>query len=195
MNVIAARLPDISYRAFSVSRDHRLVLSAAIYRLLREEQVPALLLSGNGPMRTVLHEPLARIDRARQEVGAVLAVFADLLRTPAEGNQAGVSSARQLTERAILVLNAFTKSAVIVIPASCDQAPTVLTVRLPGKAMHLAEATWSDVFGPTATSHRRGTRLRRWPRRWRLTNWILPSASLHLDLLLPSAGAGPSGAG
>ncbi len=189
LNVVAARLPDVSDQAFSASRDHRLVLSAAIYRLLRDETVPALLLNSNAPMRQELREPLGRLDRARQEVGTVLKIFADLLAGLTPGQLASKAAARELTERAILVLSAFTRSAVVVIPASREQPPTQLTVRLPGRALHLAAATWPDVFGPDATSHRRWTRSRAWRRHLRLSNWIFPNASLHLDLLLSSASA------
>ncbi len=187
LNVAAARLPDVSDQDFSVSRDHRLVLSAASYRLLRDETVPALLLKGDEPMRPALREPLARIDRAREEVGRVLEAFADLLAQA--GQDASKAAARQLTERAAQVLSAFTESAVIVIPASREQPPTQLTVRLPGRALHLAAATWPDVFGPGVAPHRRWSRSRNWRRHLRLSNWIFPSASLHLDLLLPSADA------
>ncbi len=189
VNVVAARHCDVSEQAFDASRDHRLVLSAAIYRLLRDETVPAPLLNSDDPMRTAPREPMARIDRARHEIGTMLAAFADLLTHPDPAPHAGKAAARQLTERAILVLSALTRSTVIVIPADRHQHATVLTVRLPGRALHLAPARWADVFGPTATSHRRWTSSRKWRRRLRVTNWIFPSASLHLDLLLPSADA------
>lgn len=189
LNVVAARLSDISDLTFAARRDHRLVLSAAIYRLLRDETVPAPLLNGDRPMRPALKEPMTRIDRARDDVGNVLTAFADLLTAPGLAPQGGKAAARRLTERAILVLSALTRSAVIVIPADRHQPPTVLTVRLPGRALHFATARWADIFGPHATPHRRWTRSGGWRRRLRVTNWIFPSASLHLDLLLPSADA------
>lgn len=189
VNVAVARLPDVSGQTSSPGRDHRLVLSAAIYRLLRDETVPAPLLDGDGPMREVPAEPMGRIDRARHEIGTLLATFAGLLTAPIPPDQVNMLSARQLTERAIRVLNAVTKSATIVIPADREQPPAVLTVRLPGRALHLAPAKWADVFGLHATPHRRWRRSGSWRRHLRFSNWIFPSASLHLDLLLPSANA------
>jgi hypothetical protein len=189
VNVAVARLPDINGQTSSLGRDHRLVLSAAIYRLLRDETVPAVLLAGDRPVRLPPPEPMGRIDRARDQIGNLLGAFARLLLEPVPPAEPNRSSARQLTERAIQMLNAVARSAVVVVPARREQPPTVVTVRLPGRALHLAPAKWADVFGPHATPHRRWRRSGHWRRYFRLGNWILPSASLHLDLLLPSASA------
>lgn len=196
VNVAAARLSDVGDQEFAGGRDHRLVLSAAIYRLLRDETVPAPLLISDGPVRPASMEPMGQIDRARHEVGAVLTAFAGLLTEPDLESRGGWAAARQLAERALLVLSALTRSAIIVIRADRVQPPTVLSVRLPGRALHRATARWADVFGPAATSHRRWASFRTWWRklsriwrRLRITNWIFPSASWQLDVLLPSAEA------
>src|ERR1017187_9725594 len=44
LNVAAARLPEVGGLSFSGTRDHRLLLAAAIYRLLRSEHVPTAVL-------------------------------------------------------------------------------------------------------------------------------------------------------
>lgn len=173
--------------SLSVTRDHRLLLSAAIYRLLRSEHVPADVLRGDVPARRPGHEPLPRIDRMRNQLGALLAPYSALLADPADaGNDA--SGARQLTVRAIRVLRAFAESAVVVVAADRDRTPTVLTVTLPGRALHMESASWADVRGPQGGTGRRWSRPGAW-RSLRPGNWVLPRATLRLDLLLASAEA------
>ncbi len=189
VNVAVARLPHITSETFSPGRDHRLVLSAAIYRLLRDEVVPAPLLSSDAPMHVLPDEPMGRIGGAAAEVGGMLATFAGLLNGTVRHDQEDKLDARRLTERAIRVLEAVTKSAIIVIPVDLDQPPTVLTVTLPGRALHLAPVKWPEVFGPNKAQDRDWSRSAGWRRHLRFSNWIFPSASVHLDLLLPAASA------
>jgi hypothetical protein len=70
------------------------------------------------------------------------------------------------------------ESAVVVVAVERDDTPTVLTVRVPSRALHLAPSV------------RRASRPRTWhwlhPATW---SWILPRAHLQVDLLLPSADA------
>src|SRR5580658_5426650 len=190
LTVAAARLPDLdeAHDGFNASRDQQLLLSAAIYRLLRGETVPVPVLTGEVAAREVHKEPMPRIDRVQNEVGALLKPFSDLLAETVPADRPGKAAARALTERALRLLSAYTDSAIVVIPADRDQTPTVLTVRLPGRALHLAQAKWTEVFGPAATPHRRWAGSRSWSA-FRPRNWIFPSASVHLDLLLPSADA------
>lgn len=190
LNVAASRLPDLVAGAegFNANRDHQLLLSAAIYRLLRGETVPEPVLERKVAARQVHREPMPRIDRVRNQVGELLGPFSGLLAKKLPADQPSKSAARQLTERALQLLSAFTDSAIVVIAAEREHTPTVMTVKLPGRALHQADAKWTEVFGSQATRHRR------WAgspslRRFRVSNWIFPSASLHLDLLLPSAGA------
>jgi hypothetical protein len=182
VNVAAARLPDVSSESFSPGRYHRLVLAAAIYRLLRAEIVPAL-----APDRP--DESPGPIGTAADEVRAMVTAFAALLKEPVPRDQANRLNARQLTERAVRVLEAVTKSAIIVIPVNLQQPPTVLKVTLPGRALHLAPVKWSEVFGEDGAEELQWSRVTSWRRFLRFSNWIFPNASVHLDLLLPSASA------
>jgi hypothetical protein len=207
----ATRLLDTDGQHFNPTRDHRLILSAAIYRLLRGEHVPKAVLDGEIKARQATGPQLPRIDRMRHHLGDFLKSYADLLTstnpysgtaaspdngtaslddgTPASPHGGEVdASARHLTERAIRVLRAFAESAVVVVAAERGQTPAVLTVRVPSRALHLAPARWANVLGPATPS------ARRWARpgagRWlHPGNWVLPRASLQLDLLLPSADA------
>jgi hypothetical protein len=190
LDVAAARQADLREQGptVSVTRDHRLVMSAAIYRLLRGETVPELVLTHRVPPRESAQEPMRRIDGARKDLGVLLAPFWGLLSQAVPAEQEQRSAARQLTERANQVLMAFTESTVVVIPAERNQAPTVLTVKLPGRALHSARAPWALIFGPDASP---AQALASAPVLWwlRPSNWVFPSASLHLDMLLPAADA------
>ena len=186
VNVAVARLPDISNRKLTPGRDQRLVLSAAIYRLLRDEVVPPNPAGEAIAVDEMPGEATGRIGPAQRAIRDMLTEFAGLLRQKISSNDANRINARQLTERALRVLDAMTESAIIVVPAELNQPPTVLTVTLPGRALHSAPTKWEDLFGPSARPNREGGRSAGW--RWHLrpSNWIFPSASLHLDLLLSS---------
>ena len=187
LNVAVAHLPAVNGRSFSESRDHRLLLSAAIYRLLRGEHVPPAVLNREVPARQEDGEPLHRLDRVRNELGDLLTPFSDLLADTVPPDHDDAVAARQLTERAIRVLRAFAESAVVVVAAERSHPPTVLTVTVPGRALHHASARWAAVSGRVTAPPRRAR-----PGAWhwlRPDNWVLPRASLQLDLLLPSADA------
>jgi hypothetical protein len=189
-SVAAARLPDSSATTVIPGRDERLVLSAGIYRLLRDETVPASALQSDNPAREMLPGPSGRIGRARNESRVLLSHYGQLLTDPAAAGCTGGSGARQLAERAVRLLEAFRLSAVIVVPVESGQQRTaVIRVTIPDRALHLATTTWAGLFGPAVTPHRQWRRSAVLRRRLRLRNWILPGASLHLDLLLPSADA------
>jgi len=72
--------PDGDGPGFTAARGHRLVLSAAIYRLLRREHVPAAVLEGTMPARRRgAHGPLPRFERVRRELEDVLDLFSESL--------------------------------------------------------------------------------------------------------------------
>ena len=189
---VHAWLPDTGDRDFSAARDHRLLLAAAIYRLLRNEHVPTNVLDRKVPPRSAPDGYLPRIGRVRRELGELLEHYSSLLTRPVSQNgdsaARDVTSTRRLTERAIMVLRAFAESAIVVVLADRKHIPTVLTVTVPGRALHQAPAGSTDLAGPVTASARRwaGPGLRRW---LHPANWILPRASLQIDLLLPSADA------
>jgi hypothetical protein len=189
---VQAWLPDASDGVSSTTRDHRLLLSAAIYRLLRNEHVPTNVLEGKVPPRQVADGHLPRISRVRRELGGMLGHYSSLLARPAGRRDDpaawDVASARRLTERALVVLRAFAESAIVVVVADREHTPTVLTVTVPGRALHQAPTRSAELIGPVTTSARRwaGPGLRR---SLNPANWILPRATLQIDLLLPSADA------
>ena len=148
----------------TATRDQRLVLSAAIYRLL---------CSGTaGPPRTssaadagapALGRPkgswrLSRLDNAKAELGKLFRPYMGLPEEEPEGavpaatasdaasdgsahaQASGLSSrwdrsTLELTRRAIAVLEAFARSPIVVVPIDRESTPTVLTVRVPTREM------------------------------------------------------------
>ena len=192
---VDAWMPDAGGLGFTANRDHRLLLSAAIYRLLRNEHVPSPVL-GRGRLR---REPASgdqsRIARARHQLRNVLAHYSNLLteatgqiererRRPAEE----VSLARRIAERALLVLRALAESTIVVVTADQGVPGRALMVTVPGRALHIAPSRRTELTGPVSESARRWARLGSW-RRWHPENWILPRASLQIDLLLPNSDA------
>ena len=194
VNMAVSRLPDVGGPDFGATRDHRLMLSAAIYRLLRSEHVPTAVMTREVPAWQPADGPLPRFGRVRRDLGWLLKYYSGLLTStgpsqPGDAAGAGRSAfSRQLTERAIWVLRAFAQSAVVVVAAERGPTPTVLTVAVPSRALHLAPPGWVEAGRPA------GGTARRWagPASWRWlhpANWILPRACLQIDLLLPSADA------
>ena len=150
-------------------------------------------MTGEVSARAAADGPLPRFGRVRRELGDVLEHFSRLLVSPASSvSSAAVGAgrsafARQLTMRAIRVVRAFAESAVVVVAAERTGSPTVFTVTVPSRALHLGPPGPLELSGQAALDQERG-----WPAsgRWlRPTNWILPRASLQIDLLLPSADA------
>jgi hypothetical protein len=202
VNIAVARLPDVGGRNVSASRDQRLLLSAALYRLLRSEHVPSAVMAREVPPRRAAAGPVQRIGKARRELAILLDSYASLLTAPDEPDGAHVpgaagapdaapddndpagrsSFARRLTERAIQVLRAVAESAVVVVAADLGRTPTVLTVTVPSRALHQAPRRRTRVAPAPASRASRWLR----PVMW---NWILPRARLQIDLLLPSADA------
>lgn len=190
VNMAVPRLPDSGNGHLSSIRAQRLMLSAAVYRLLRGDHVPSAVLSRQTPPRQVEVGPVRRIGRARRDVGDLLEYFAGLL-TPAQSSGPDdAAGTRRLTERATRVLLAFAESTVVVVAAELGHSPATLTVTVPSRALHLALPGAVEAEGSVARTARRWRRRVSWrwlyPVRW---NWILPRALLQIDLLLPSAEA------
>src|SRR5260370_26309977 len=78
VNMAEARLPDVGGPDFSATRDHRLMLSAAIYRLLRSGHVPAAVRTTGLPGRQVAVRPPPRVRRARRCGADLLAHYSTL---------------------------------------------------------------------------------------------------------------------
>ena len=204
VNIAIARLPDLGRLGVSASRDQRLLLAAAIYRLLRSENVPKGVMSGDTAGQQAPGGPAQRIGTARRALTDLLGSYAGLLEpVPAEPAQATTAGqgdgagpgqnyerdhaeperrvfARVLTGRAIQVLDAFTKSAIVVVAADRARTPTVLTVTVPSRPLREQQ--------PPPPSERGTPVLLRWLRPSTL-NRVLPRARLEIDLLLPSADA------
>jgi hypothetical protein len=203
VNIAVARLPDLGQRGVSASRDQRLLLTAAIYRLLRSENVPKAAMTDGTAAQRAPRGPAQRIGTARRELTDLLGYYEGLLEPvpaePAQAEAAGQGNgarpgrrsepddpalerriyARVLTERAIRVLDAFTKSAIVVVAADRARTPTVLTVTVPSRPLREQ---------PPPSPRRRTPGLLRWlgPS---ILNRRLPRARLEIDLLLPSADA------
>jgi hypothetical protein len=183
MNMAERRMPDGDDGSDSSARNQRLVLSAAVYRLLRGDHVPSAVRTGQRQ-----DEPSAapgrRIGPARRAVGTKLRHFTAALTAPGEGDPA---NARQLAERAVKVLRAFAECTVVV--AEADRTPATLIVTVPSRALHGPGSGVADDESPgTAAPRWRYPGSWRWlhPDRW---NWIVPRARLRIDLLLPSSEA------
>jgi hypothetical protein len=151
------------------TRDQRLLLSAAIYRLLQARNDNP---SGAGPDRTPsgaqpLREEWSGDGKMAGRIGAAKGRLDGLLAHYAEEN-AGTddltraASAFVLTQRAIEVLEGFAEAIVVVVAVSSTSTPTVFTVHAPTR--RLREDGPRPIVG--------------WPR-----------ARLLIDLLLPSADA------
>ncbi len=188
VNIAGTRQQGVVAAGFSATRDHRLLLSAAIYRMLRAEHVPTAVLNRQVGARRTVEGPLPRIDRVRTELGDLLKSYSDLLANPQPAGNEDATAARELARRATQVLKAFAESAIVVVAADRGYGPAVLTVTVPSRALHLAPPRWAGALGPVTAPARRWARPDGW--RWlRPGNWVLPRATLELDLLLPSADA------
>jgi hypothetical protein len=198
VNVAVARWPGADEKRPTATRDMRLLLSAAIYRLLRREpavQPGAVLRADRAGLRSTHDraEP-PRIEKAKEQLDKLLQSYQDLLlgeQPRSGGNHAEHGDSRdrggsappgpaaadrgpllftpELVLRAVMVLEALAQSVVVVVPVDRESAPTVLTVRVPTRRLDAPRTR--SLLHP-------------------LTWWILrPRAHLQIDLLLPSAEA------
>ncbi len=192
VNMATAHWPGAAEEMPAATRDERLLLSAAIYRLLRSGASgnvdsglagPELFSSKTGlsdahieimSTKASPEEPAPRIVRAKEELARLLSAYIDLL-DPPSGASAGEQIERgapqfapELARRAMSVLQALAESVAIVVPIDHDSTPTVLTVRVPARNM-IRYSSW-NLFRP---------------RTW----MIRPLARLEIDVLLATADA------
>jgi len=185
------------------TRDQRVLLSAAIYRLLRREPrrigVPvdpaAMLTSADAAAvlrklagrhdisssESGLSAGTFRINEARRRLLGLLDGYTVYLarRASPKDTKTPMPDAEfvpELADRAIRVLQAIAASTIVVVPVNFDTEPTVLTVRVPTRNL---KPTWKKF----AWRHVRTWRIS--PRSW----LIRPSGHLEIDVLLPTADA------
>ena len=183
------------------TRDERMLLSAAVYRLLRRESSPTAGATSADIMREfdqfaaslthVLAAPPPdaarfRITDARHRLRKLLAAYIIYLGLYAEVPAAATAArerrlgesqfAPRLAYRAVRVLQALVASTIIAVPLELDPVPTVLTVRVPAR-------TLTPTSRPFTLAKPRTWKP--WPSTWQ----IRPSAHLEIDVLLPTADA------
>ena len=189
VNIAAAHWPGTDGRDFHATRDQRLVLSAAIYRLLRREHVPTAIMSGDAPPRQGAGETRSRLGTARGGLFDLIAAYpaASLDSTEHDTRDDWPSSVRpHLRTRALQLLMAFSESAVVVVAAERTGMPSVLSVQAPSRTLYRLRPGRDRTTAAGAQA--------RWPGRWRLLRprtwiWLLPRARLQVGLLFPSADA------
>lgn len=147
-------------RSSENSRDERVLMSAAIYRLLQ-----------GGSPRTRLASVLTtrRVKAARTALLYLINPYIDFLEQRAWNVAPREQFVPELAHRAIIVLKALADSTIIAVPTEYDASPTVFTVRVPSRPLMSA----TEPFHPRNPAT--------WLRR--------PSGRLAIDLLLPTADA------
>jgi hypothetical protein len=138
------------------TRDQRVLLSAAIYRMMRDGKTDGIDAQHTSP---VLATP--RMKEARDGLLSLFSPYIRNLQKLAKGATPKDQFVPELAQRAIIVLEALIKSTVIVVPLSYDVKTTVLTVRVPART--LERCAWAirpsahldiDVLLPTADADR-----------------------------------------
>ncbi len=178
VNMAVSHWPDAGGQRPSASRDQCLLLSAAIYRLLRRGSIVQQSITKEASERAPENgASIGRIDSSRQQLLRVLKRYNHLLdevakQTSLEG--VGQDSSRtpqfapELARRAVVVLNALAESVLIVVPIYPASAPTVLTVRVPTRSLNSSSG-------------------------WKLlkpSTWMLrPLGRLEIDALMPTSDA------
>lgn len=149
------------------TRDERLLLSAAIYRMLRDGST-----ENNGGVEPVGIE-MQRIKNARKRLAGLLDRYISPLNpqariTPPNKETAAERQSRsELARRAVKVLQALSESIIMVVLANYTQAPSVLTVRVPTRTLKVSKSSW----------------IKPW-------TWVIrPAGRLEIDVLLPTADA------
>ena len=176
VNMATARWPDTGDPSPYAVWDQRLVLAAAIYRLLNGESPdePAGPDSAEPPGGL---ETMAQLGKARSQLYRTLGPFVRRQGEPDTGSASTLL--QQLIQRAVTVLRAFSESVIVVVPVEPERIPSMLAIQVPSRTLSpLAREPWRLL--DLSTWH--------WlhPDTW---NWILPRAHLKIDLLLPSADA------
>jgi hypothetical protein len=176
------------------TRDERVLLSAAVHRLLHPGSEPAAELTSAAIIKefadftkSLTHIPVRRgpdaarfrITEAGYRLRLMLAVYItylglyaeiDAAETVAETLKLAESQfAPKLAYRAVRVLQALAALTIIAVPLDIDTAPTVLTVRVPARSLSLESEQ---------------------VRRMRPSTWLIrPSGHLQIDVLMPTADA------
>jgi hypothetical protein len=162
----------------TASRDQCLLLSAAIYRLLRRDSASRLPQKQDAAKAEAERSASTRrIEISRQQLLNALKRYNRLLEAAADQTSRKGTGyhgpmtpifAPELARRAVMVLKALAESVVIVVPINRATAPTVLTVRVPTRTLNS-------------------------PREWRFlrrSTWMLrPLGRLEIDALMPTADA------
>jgi hypothetical protein len=191
VNLAVAYWPGPASAAPPATRDERLLLSAAIYRMLRpstgqdqdlllaEQRVSAGVRGARrrplpgAAARDVMDEPTPRIVKAKEQLIQLLDMYvrvleADIGRQRGGGSPEVPQFAPELARRSIAVLRALGESVIVVVPINYDATPTVLTVRVPTRNLE-CEASW---------------------RLLRADSWLLrPLGRLEIDVLMPTSDA------
>jgi len=175
INMFVVQGPDMLVElGWTPEHDQKLLLSAAIYRLLQRHDAAYSSLQEAAPPAES-----AEIHRARRWVLPLLDALAAVL-SPAHLDaipRRGWPVMPELPHRVTTVLRALAESEVVVVALERVQTPTVVTVTLPSRPLHLRP-------GP-AKRHQRHIS----PPRLRAWHWAVPRVDVDVDLLLPSSEA------
>ena len=176
VNMAISHWPDTGGQRPFASRDQCLLLSAAIYRLLRRGNIVQQSIT-TGERAPETGASIGRIDNSRQQLLRTLKRYNYLLDEIAKQSsreRMGQDSSRtpqfapELARRAVVVLNALAESVLIVVPIYPASAPTVLTVRVPTRTLKSSSG-------------------------WKLlkpSTWMLrPLGRLEIDALMPTSDA------
>ncbi|HTU72135.1 MAG TPA: hypothetical protein VMG38_01320 [Trebonia sp.] len=147
-----------------VDRDQRVVLSAAVFRLLSrggEDWRNGASGHANGRDRVNGGADHGALSTARGKLDDLLRRYAQARQVP--GTSDGPSrSASTMAERAAGIIEAFAQASVVVVGVGREQTPTILSLAAPTRKLVQEHRSW-----------------------WRLR----PRARLEIDLLLPSSDA------
>lgn len=147
------------------TRGERLLLSAAIYRMLRDG-------SGDGGAGSSRVMETPTITKARSALLGMLDIYINQLETRfGDAVAAGAGPEQQFTPelayRAVKILQALAESIVIVVLADFVVAPSLLTIQVPTRRLTASKSSW----------------IRPW-------TWVIrPAGHLEIDMLLPTADA------
>lgn len=161
-------------RPFRLDEDQKVLLSAALYRLLRHENIEPHDLNDSGYR-------LGRLERSRLGLHMLLGQLLHMLRAddpPGMHDEEAANNIGWLGVQLARVLRAFAESAVVVVAVERNMRRTTFAVRAPSRGL-LPESDTQKLSRPSTWRWIRtgtGTRL----------SWHV---DLRLDLLLPSADA------
>jgi hypothetical protein len=155
----------------SIGRDEKLLLSAAIFRILQGGSGGVIDPSGYNPATG--EAGFLRIEKARKNVLWLLGYYNNLLERVADAASSRLQEpgepqfAPELARRAVKVLQALSESVIVVVLVDYADAPLTLTVDVPNRKLEVAKPSL----------------IRPW-------TWVLrPCGRLEIDMLLPTADA------